>query len=84
MSGPAADPPPRRRRSGRLNFTVMQFILFAGSGVVGLAALLAAGLAVGLALAGAATIAVLALAIWFIAANLLGDMRTGGRPPRGP
>ena len=78
MSEPAPDPPPVRR-SGRLNFTALQFVLFAGAAVVGLAALLAAGLAFGLALAGAAMIAVLVLAIWFMAANTIGGRRTGGR-----
>ncbi len=80
MTPPTADPTPPRGR-GRLNFTALQFILFAGAGVVGLAALLAAGLAFGLALAGAAVIAVLVLAVWFIVANLIGDMRPSRRPP---
>ena len=48
---------------------------------MGLAALLAAGLAFGLALAGAAVLAVMVLAVWFIATNLIGDMRPRGRPP---
>ena len=79
MSQSAPDPPPR----SRLNFTALQFILFAGAGVVGLAALLAAGLAFGLALAGAAMIAVLVLAVWFISANLAGgDSARSRRPPR--
>ena len=69
------------RRPGRLNFTGLQFILFAGAAVVGLAALLAAGAAFGLALAGAAVIAVLVLAVWLIAANIIGDMRPSRRPP---
>ncbi len=81
MSEPAAGPPPPQRRAGRLNFTLLQFILFAGAGLVGLAALLAAGLAFGLALAGAAMIAVLVLAAWFITANLMGGMGSGRRRP---
>ncbi len=80
MTDPAPDPTPSRRL-GRLNFTGLQFILFAGAGLVGLAALLAAGLAFGLALAGAAVLAVMVLAVWFIATNLIGDMRPRGRPP---
>ena len=80
MSEPAADPPPQRL-SSRLNFTGLQFILFAGAGLVGLAALLAAGLAFGLALAGAAMLAILVLVVWFVAANLIGDGRRA-RPPR--
>ena len=79
MSEPAAGPPPSRQPAGRLNFTLLQFILFAGAGLVGLAALLAAGLAFGLALAGAAVIAVLVLAIWFISANLAGPNRAKRR-----
>ena len=74
MSEPPADPPPSRL-SGRLNFTGLQFILFVGAALVGLAALLAAGLAFGLALAGAAMIATLVLASWFIMANLVGGSR---------
>ena len=46
-----------------------------------MAALLAAGLAFGLALAGAALIAVLVLAIWFVAANLVGPERVHLRRP---
>ena len=61
----------RRVRALSRRLTVLQFIIFAGTGLVGLAALLAAGLALGVALAGAAILAVLALAAWFIAANLL-------------
>ncbi len=80
MTDPAPGPTPSRRL-GRLNFTGLQFILFAGAGLVGLAALLAAGLAFGLALAGAAVLAVMVLAVWFIATNLIGDMRPRGRPP---
>ena len=80
MTDPAPDPAPSRRL-GRLNFTGLQFILFAGAGLVGLAALLAAGMAFGLALAGAAVLAVMVLAVWFIATNLIGDMRPRGRPP---
>ncbi len=80
MTDPAPDPTPSRRL-GRLNFTGLQFILFAGAALVGLAALLAAGLAFGLALAGAAVLAVMVLAVWFIATNLIGDMRPRGRPP---
>ena len=77
---PPASPPARPTLSpGRLNFTALQFVLFAGAAVVGLAALLAAGLAFGLALAGAAVLAVLVLAIWLIAANLAG---AGGRSGR--
>ena len=76
MSDPAAGP---SRRGAALNFTLLQFIVFAGAAVVGLAALLAAGLAFGLALAGAAMVAVLVLAVWFIAANMVGR-----RPSRLP
>ena len=75
MTGPAARSPP----TARSNFTLLQFILFAGAGVVALAALLAAGLAFGLALAGAAMIAVLVLAIWFILANFTGSGRRRDR-----
>ena len=81
MSEPAAGPPPSQRRAGRLNFTLLQFLLFGGAGVLGMAALLAAGLAFGLALAGAALIAVLVLAIWFVAANLVGPERVHLRRP---
>ena len=77
MTEPGPDPPSARR----VNFTGLQFILFAGAGVVGLAALLAAGLAFGLALAGAAMAAVLVLAVWFVAANLIGDRRSARPPP---
>ena len=77
--GRAGDAPVRPR--GALNFTALQFMLFAGVGLVGLAALLAAGLAFGLALAGAACLAVLALAIWFIAANLVGSERLSRGSP---
>jgi hypothetical protein len=76
--------PLARRRLGQLNFTGFQFILFAGAGVVGLAALLAAGLAFGLALAGASVLAVLVLAVWFIAANMIGGTRPSRRPPPAP
>ena len=82
MSRPGAPPP--SRRPVRLNFTALQFILFAGAGLVGLAALSAAGLAFGLALAGAATVAVVGLAIWFIAANLIGGASAGRGPPPPP
>ncbi|WP_174300084.1 hypothetical protein [Caulobacter sp. S45] len=83
MSGPGAGRP-ASRRLGPLNFTGLQFILFAGVGLVGLAALLAAGLAFGLALAGAAMLAVLVLACWFVVANLTGGARgRTERPPEG-
>jgi small-conductance mechanosensitive channel len=75
MSDPPTDRPSPPRRPARLNFTLLQFILFAGAGAVGLVALLAAGLAFGLALAGAATIAVLVLAVWVMGANLAGGRR---------
>ncbi len=82
MSEPVADPPPPGRR-GPLNFTGWQFILFVGTGAVGLAALLAAGLGFGLALAGAATLAVVVLVVWVVAANLIGASPTrGDRQPR--
>ncbi len=79
MSGPGSRPP---RPQTRLNFTGLQFVLFAGAGLIGLAGLMAAGLAFGLALAGAAALAVLMLAVWFIAANLLG--KPGDRPAPPP
>ena len=85
MSDPRAQPPGPSsaeqagvRPWAALNFTGLQFVLFAGVALVALAALLAAGLAIGLALAGAGCLAVLAFAVWFIAANLIG----GERPPR--
>ena len=68
--------------SGVRNFTGLQFIVFAGVGVVGLAALLAAGLAVGMAVAGAAVMAVAVLAAWFIVANLAGGGRALRRAER--
>ena len=58
------------------NFTLPQFIVFAGAALVGLAALYAAGLAFGLALAGAAVLAVLVLAAWVVAANSLRRRRS--------
>ena len=79
MTGPGGDPI-TRPRAGGLNFTALQFMLFAGVALVGLAALLATGLAFGLALAGAGCLAVLVLAVWFIAANIVG----GERRPRPP
>ena len=82
MTGPAARPPAARRRAARLNFTLLQFVLFAGAGGVALAALLAAGLAFGLALAGSAMIAVLVLAVWVVTANLAGSGASTRRPPR--
>ncbi|WP_158912933.1 hypothetical protein [Caulobacter sp. S45] len=57
------------------NFTPLQFILFTGTAVVGLAALSAAGVAAGLALGGAAILAVLALAGWMMVANLISAER---------
>ena len=63
------------RPGAGLNFTALQFVLFAGAAWVGLAALLATGLAFGLALAGAGCLAVLVLAIWFIVANMVGGER---------
>lgn len=71
----------QERPRGRLNFTGLQFVLFAGALLVGLAALLAAGLAFGLALAGAGCLAVVVLAAWFIAANLVGVGRSSSPPP---
>ena len=79
MTDPGADPAGSPR--SRLNFTGLQFVLFAGAGIVGLAALLAAGLAFGLALAGAALLAVLVLAGWLVAANLMGDGPVRRRSP---
>ena len=76
-----SDPVPGRPPSRRLNFTALQFILFAGAGLVGLAVLSAAGLAFGLALAGATMVAVLALATWFIIVNLVGGARDRRDPP---
>jgi hypothetical protein len=55
--------------------TALQFILFGGAALVCLAALTAAGAALGLALAGAAVLAGLVLAIWVIGANLIGMER---------
>ncbi len=75
MSDPSQQPGSRGRRG--FNFTILQLVLFVGAGVVGLAALLAGGLALGLALAGAAMVAVLALVVWIVLANL-----AGARPPR--
>jgi hypothetical protein len=57
------------------NFNLLQFILFAGTALVGLAALSAAGVAVGLALCGAAILAVLVLAGWMMVANLISAER---------
>ncbi len=51
------------------NFTLLQFIIFAGAALVGMAALYAAGLAFGLALAGAAVLAILVLAAWVFISN---------------
>ena len=61
---------------GRL--TLLQFILFIGVALVGLAAFYAAGLAFGMALAGAAVMAVLVLLGWLFLSNLL----RRGRAPR--
>ena len=82
MTGPGGDPARLPRRTG-LNFTGLQFVLFAGVALVGLAALLATGLAFGLALAGAGCLAVLVLAVWFIAANIVGGERRTP-PPSSP
>ena len=81
MTEPGGDPA-RRPRAG-LNFTALQFVLFAGVALVGLAALLATGLAFGLALAGAGCLAVIVLAVWFIAANIVGGERRTP-PPSSP
>ena len=78
MSDPGREPGDVRRE--RLNFTPLQFLLFAGTALVVLAGLLAAGLAFGLALAGAGCLAVLVLAVWFIAANLVGGEGPLRRP----
>ena len=67
--------PARAPRISGLNFTVLQFVLFAGVGLVGFAALLAGGIALGLALAGAAMLAVVVLAVWIVLSNLLGAGR---------
>jgi hypothetical protein len=78
------DPPTPAGRARR-NYTALQFVLLAGALAVVLSALLAAGLAFGLAIASAACLAVVAFAIWFIAANLVGmERRSGGdrRPGR--
>ena len=76
-----SDPRSGRGRpgAGGRNFTLLQFVLFVGAGLIGVAALLAAGLAFGLALAGAGCLAVLVLAVWMVVANLIG----GERPPHG-
>ena len=68
----ATGPALRRRR---INMTLWQAILFAGAALVGIAALSAAGLAIGLALAGAGVLAAVVLGVWVIAANLVGMER---------
>jgi hypothetical protein len=64
---------PVRRR--RFNLTALQFVLFGGAGLVGLATLMAAGAALGIAVAGAGVAAALVLALWVIGANLIGMER---------
>jgi uncharacterized protein (DUF58 family) len=57
------------------NFGLLQFMLFAGAALVGLAALNAAGVVAGVALGWAAVLAVLTLAVWMIIANLIAAER---------
>ena len=66
------------------NFTVVQFIVFAGAGLIGLAVLYAAGLAFGLALAGAAMVAMLVLAGWVVVANTFRQRRGRGARQNAP
>ncbi len=63
------------------NFSLANFILFVGAAIVGLAALSAAGFALGLALAGAAVLAMLVLFGWIVVSNL---RRRNSTPPREP
>jgi hypothetical protein len=57
------------------NFTSLQLVLFAGSGVLSFAGFSAAGLAPGLALAGAGVFSVFVLAAWLLVANVFGGER---------
>ena len=64
------------------NMTPLQFILFAGCALVGLVALLAAGLAFGLALAGGAVIAVIVLLGWIMVSSFFGAPHDRSRERR--
>ena len=75
MTAPGPEAGRRRLTALSARFTALQFVVFAGVGLVGLAALSAAGVAFGLALAGAAFLAVVVLAVWFIVANLIDGER---------
>ena len=77
MTDPAAEPGPVRAR----NFTTLQLVLFAGSGLLAFAGLSAAGLGPGLAGAGAGVLSVLVLAAWFIVANVVGGERGASKDP---
>jgi Flp pilus assembly protein TadB len=57
---------PAGRSNDMKTFTLLQFALFAVTGVAALAALMAAGMAFGFALAGALVLSVLLLIVWMI------------------